>query len=62
MNAALLGALISQVGIPELERWLAGLHASGQKVDDAAVLQKLLTDTNLGEQIGNNWLAAHPAT
>ena len=30
-------------------------------VTDAEVLQKLLTDTNLGEQIGDAWLAAHPA-
>ena len=59
VTAGLLGALITQIGIPELTTWLSGLNAP---VTDATILAKLASDTNLGEQIGQAWLAAHPAT
>lgn len=62
MNPALLAALINEVALPELTRWLRGRHEAGQPLDDAAVLQKLLTDTQLGISIGEQWLAAHPQT
>ena len=61
MNPLLLAALIEQVAIPELTRWLASMHAAGTVVDDKAIIAKLASDTNLGEQIGLAWLAAHPA-
>ena len=61
MSAALLAVLINEVGIPELTNWLRGLHAAGTPVTDAVILQKLIEDTNLGEQIGQAWLTAHPA-
>ena len=60
MNAALLAALINQIAIPELTAWLRSRATAGQTVTDADVIQKLVTDTNIGEQIGNAWLAAHP--
>lgn len=60
MNPLLLAALINQVAIPELTRWLASLHTSATPMTDAVIIQKLATDTNLGETIGNAWLASHP--
>jgi hypothetical protein len=62
MNAALIAVLINTIGIPELTTWLRGLHASGTPVTDAVILQKLITDTNFIESVGNAWLAAHPVT
>jgi hypothetical protein len=62
MNPVLLAALIDQVAIPELVRWLSSLHASGTPVTDAVIIQKLASDTNLGETIGLAWLAAHPVS
>lgn len=62
MNPALLAVLINEIALPELTRWLRGRHASGQPLDDAAVLQKLITDTKVGESIGQAWLDAHPPT
>lgn len=60
MNPALLGALVTQVALPELLAWLHARSAAGQTVTDADVIQKLITDTNIGEQIGQLWLAQHP--
>lgn len=62
MNAALLLALINEVALPELSAWLRARHVAGQTVTDADVIQKLITDTNVGEQLGEAWLASHPAT
>lgn len=62
MNPALLAVLINEIAIPELTAWLRARHAANQTVTEADILQKLITDTNLGEQIGNAWLATHPAT
>lgn len=59
MNPNLLALLIDQVAIPELTRWLASRN--GASLTDADVIQKLATDTALGEQIGKAWLAANPA-
>ncbi len=61
MNASLLAVLINTIAIPELTTWLRSLHTSGTPVTDATILQKLITDTNFVEQVGNAWLAAHPA-
>jgi hypothetical protein len=62
MNPALLIALVNEIALPELTRWLRERHAAGVPLTDADVVQKLITDTNIGEQIGLAWLAAHPAT
>ena len=62
MNAALLLALITQIGIPELQAWLRSRHEAGQTtLTDADVLAKLATDTDAIEALGKAWLAAHPA-
>lgn len=61
MNPALLAVLINEIAIPELTAWLRARHAAGQQVTEADILQKLITDTTLGEQIANQWLANHPA-
>lgn len=60
MNPLLLASLIQDVAIPELLRWLKDRHASGQPLTDADVIAKLLSDTDLGIKIGEQWLAAHP--
>lgn len=62
MNAALLAVLINEVAIPELTTWLRSMHGSNTPITDEVILQKLITDTNVGEQIGTAWLASHPAT
>lgn len=61
MNPLLVAALIQNVAVPELTAWLRSLYTAGTPLDDAAVVQKLITDTNIGEQIGLAWLAAHSA-
>ena len=58
MNPLLLAALINQVAIPELTAWLA--NRGKAPLTDADVIEKLASDTNLGETIGEAWLAAHP--
>lgn len=58
MNPMLLAILIQQVAIPELTAWLASRN--GASLTDADVIAKLAKDTQLGEQIGTAWLAAHP--
>ena len=60
MNPALLAVLINEIAIPELTAWLRSRHAANQTLTDADVLQKLITDTDLGIKIGEQWLAAHP--
>ena len=60
MNPALLAALINEIAIPELTTWLRSLHNAGTPITDAVILQKLITDTDLGIKIGEAWLASHP--
>jgi len=59
MNATLLAILINQIGIPELTAWLRARH--GQTITDADIIAKLAADTNFIQQVGEQWLAAHPA-
>lgn len=61
LNPALLAALITQVAIPELTRWLTSLGHAKTPLTDEVILAKLLTDTDLGTRIGEQWLAEHPA-
>lgn len=62
MSPALLAVLINEIAIPELTSWLRARHAAGQPLTDADVLAKLLSDSTIGITIGENWLAAHPAS
>jgi len=57
MSPLLLAALISQVGIPELTRWLAQLHADGKVVSEAEALAKLNLDVEAGNAAGRAFLA-----
>lgn len=61
MSPVLLAALISQIGIPELVRWLAELHADNQVVTEDAALHKLDMDVDEGNAAGVAFLASHPA-
>ncbi len=61
MNPVLLAALISQIGIPELSRWLKSLHDAGEVVTEDAALQKLDMDVDEGNNAGLAFLASHPA-
>jgi hypothetical protein len=60
MPPLLLAALIDQVAIPELARWLAGLHAEGRPVTEEEALAKLKLDADEGDAAGRAFLAAHP--
>lgn len=61
MSPSLLAVLINEIAVPELTAWLRARHDANQPLTDADVLQKLLSDTTIGEKIGTDWLAAHPA-
>lgn len=61
MSPAILAALITQIGIPELMRWLAQLHADGKVVTEAEALAKLDMDVEQGNATGAAFLAAHPS-
>lgn len=56
MSPRLLLALLTQVGVPELQRWLADLHAQGRTVTEAEALAKLGTDVATGNAIGQAFL------
>lgn len=60
--AGLILALIQNVGLPELERWLHARHAAGEPVDEGAILALLQKDADEGIASGEAWLAAHPVT
>jgi hypothetical protein len=60
MSAGLLAVLINEIAVPELTIWLRSLHTSGTPLTDAMILQKLLTDTTVGSQLFDSWLASHP--
>lgn len=62
MNPILLAALINNIAIPELTRWLQSLHASQTPITDEIILKKLLDDTTFGARLFDDWLAAHPPT
>lgn len=60
MNPVLIAALINQIAIPELGRWLAQLHSEGRMVTEAEALAKLGMDVDAGNQAGLQFLATHP--
>jgi len=59
MPPLLLAALITQVGIPELQIWLRDLHAEGRVVTAEEALAKLGVDVDEGNAIGLAALHAH---
>jgi hypothetical protein len=60
MNPVLLAALINNLAIPEIGRWLAQLHAEGKVVTEAAALEKLGLDVDGGNAAGQAFLDTHP--
>lgn len=62
MNPVILAALISQVAIPELTRWLAQLHADDRVVTEADALALLNTDIDGANALGQQFLDSHPPT
>jgi len=61
MSPLLLAALIQQVGVPELVRWLASLHAENRVVSEEEALAKLNMDIDQGNAAGQAFLDSHPA-
>jgi len=59
MNPLLIAALINNIAIPEIGRWLAELHASGRVVTEAEALRKLDVDVDAGNEAGRQFLMAH---
>lgn len=59
LSPVLLASLITNVGVPELMRWLAGLHAEGKVVTEEEALAKLGMDVDQGNSDGLAALAAH---
>lgn len=60
MSPLLWAALLNQVAVPELVRWLASLHAQGKLVTEAEALAKLQMDVDDGNAAGYAALAQHP--
>lgn len=60
MNPLLIAALINNLAIPELSRWLAQLHADGRMVTEAEALAKLNLDVDEGNAAGEQFLSSHP--
>ena len=59
MNPTIIAALIMNVGIPELTRWLAELHAEGKVVTEVEALAKLDMDVDEGNAAGEAFLRQH---
>lgn len=62
MSPAILAALISQFGVPELLRWLAEIRSQNRVVTEADALAKLGMDVESGNAAGEAFLASHPAS
>lgn len=62
MNPLLLAALVNNIAVPELTRWLTSLHIAGTPLTEAEAIRKLLADADFGVKLGEAWLAAHPQT
>ncbi len=60
MAPELLAALITEIGIPELTRWLAQLHSAGKMVTEAEALAKLNMDIDTANASGQAFLDSHP--
>lgn len=62
MDPVILAALLNNVAVPELGRWLAQLHAAGKVVTEAEALAKLGLDVDSGNAAGHAFLDTHPKT
>jgi len=62
MSPLLIAALINNIAVPELGRWLAQLHADGKLVTEAEALAKLDLDVDEGNAAGAQFLSSHPAS
>lgn len=60
MNPVILAALINNIAVPEIGRWLAQLHAEGKVVTEEAALDKLNLDVDGGNAAGHAFLDSHP--
>jgi hypothetical protein len=60
VNPLVVAALVNQVALPELTRWLAELHAEGRVVSEAEALSKLGLDVDGGNAAGLAFLQSHP--
>lgn len=56
LNPIILAALINNLAIPELARWLAELHNAGRTVTEAEALAKLALDVDAGNAAGRAFL------
>ena len=59
MDPVILAALINNIAVPEIGRWLAQLHAAGQVVTEEAALAKLGLDVDAGNAAGRAFLDTH---
>ncbi len=59
MDPVLLAALITQIGIPELMRWLQNLHAENKVITAEEALTKLGRDLDDGDAQALAALASH---
>ncbi len=59
MNPLIIAALINNIAIPEIGRWLAELHAEGRVVTEEEALRKLALDVDAGNQAGRAFLDSH---
>jgi hypothetical protein len=60
MDPTLFAALIGRIAVPELMRWLDGLHQAGKVVTEAEALAKLRLDVDEGNAVGKAFLLSHP--
>ena len=60
MSPLLLAALLNNIALPELSRWLQSLREQGRLVTEAEALAKLGMDVDAGNQAGLQFLATHP--
>lgn len=59
VTGPILAALISNVAIPELLRWLANRKNPNTLITEAEALEKLNMNADAGIKNGTEWLNAH---
>jgi len=56
MNPLFLLALLKEIAVPELQRWLSQLHAEGRVVTEEEALAKLDRDVDEANAVGRSFL------
>jgi len=56
VNPLIWLALIKEIALPELQRWLSQLHAEGRTVTDEEALAKLDRDVDDANAVGRSFL------